>query len=305
MPSFSSEHAPPYPAAGPDIPPNVRSSLLGWFYNSYNVRPAEVWQRLRHEEGFSTDWQETTEDILMRFGQDAAQRFYNATANVPRSLDPRITADDSYATPSLQSVPTPLFLDALQLAIELVGNTRSGQSQYGGYVAVATSHINRLFEKRGIHYRMNEGRAEWHGDAGTYREVIAPALTALEDPALAGCRTEFEDALANLRRRTTKELEDAIEESAKSVESAMKVVLAEHGVPFNRETAEPLWTLLRDNNIVPSPTKDAILAASRLRNPMGGHGAGVAPREIPAGIPELAVQSAASAITYLAGLLPP
>jgi len=307
MSSFSSQHAPPYPAAGPGIPPNVRASLVGWLGSTYALKATSVWTRLRHAEGFSVDWRETTDDILERFGQEDAERFFAENDREANSTTGLVMGSDNHALPSLRGVPTPLFLDALEHAIELVGDTPAGQSQYGGYVSVATSHINNLFAKRGIHYRFNEeGKAEWHGDAGTYAQVIAPALTALEDPALAGCRSEFFDALDNLRRRTPKELEDAVEEAAKAVESAMKVVLSEHGISLSgRETAEPLWTLLRDNNIVPTPTKDAILATSRLRNPMGGHGTGSEPREIPHGVPELAVQSAASAIIYLAGFMPP
>jgi hypothetical protein len=64
-----------------------------------------------------------------------------------------------------------------------------------------------------------------------------------------------------------------------------------------------LWNLLRDNGIVPPKTKDAILSTSRLRNEYGGHGQGQQVREIPDGIPELAVRNAASAIAYLGSLL--
>jgi hypothetical protein len=306
MSSFSSQHAPPYPIAGPDIAENVRVSLLGWFNTTYDIRAAEIWRQLRHAEGFSTDWEATTRDIYFRFGEEAAQEFYNATANVPGTLNPRITVDDRYAAPSLRTVPTPLFLDALEYALDLVARIPSREDEIGGFVAVAAAHLNGVFEKRGIQYRFTDyGKAEWHGDPGTYHQVIAPALAALDDPRLAGCRTEFEDALTKLRRRTSKDLEDAVEESAKAVESAMEVVLDESGVPLPKpKTAEPLWTALRDAGLVPTPTKDAIMAASRLRNPLGGHGTGSQPRQLPDGVPELAVQSAASAITYLARHLP-
>ena len=115
----------------------------------------------------------------------------------------------------------------------------------------------------------------------------------------------------NSRRRlhtcgaTIKVKEDAIDEAAKSVEGAMKVLLTGRGVALSgEETAQPLWNLLRDNGVVPSQTEASILGASRIRNAFGGHGAGAAPRSIPGGIPELAVQAAATAIGYLATLLP-
>jgi hypothetical protein len=78
-----------------------------------------------------------------------------------------------------------------------------------------------------------DGRAEWHGDEGGYNEIIRPALDALDaldDARLAGCRQEFAAALGHLRAGTPKDREDAIEEAAKAVESAMKVLLAAHGV---------------------------------------------------------------------------
>jgi hypothetical protein len=167
-------------------------------------------------------------------------------------------------------------------------------------------YLNELFAARGIGYRFDEnGRAQWYGDAGAYVEVVRPALDALEDERLAGCRQEFGAALGHLRAGTPKDHEDAIEEASKAVESAMKVVLTGHQVQrTGNETAEPLWNLLRDNDIVPPKTKDAILSTSRLRNEYGGHGQGEDVREIPDGIPALTVRAAAAAITYLAARLP-
>ena len=170
----------------------------------------------------------------------------------------------------------------------------------------STRFLNDLFAARRIDYRFNgDGKAEWHGDEGIYLDLVRPALDALDDGRLIGCRQEFEAALGHLRAGTPKDREDAIEEAGKSVESAMKVALAEHSIQrVGNETAEPLWNLQRDGNMVPPKTKDAILATSRLRNEYGGHGQGGEIRVIPAGVPELAVRAAAAAICYLAALLP-
>ena len=69
--------------------------------------------------------------------------------------------------------------------------------------------------------------------------VVAPNLfRVLGDSRLSASRSEFEAALHHLRQGTVKDLEDAIDEAAKSVESAMKVLLAEHGVTTTgRKTA--------------------------------------------------------------------
>ncbi|MGH7540809.1 MAG: hypothetical protein ACRELC_07410 [Gemmatimonadota bacterium] len=208
-------------------------------------------------------------------------------------------------------VPASLYLDFVEIAIDqYVDNRRYVEVEYADvvedpYVAPG-AFLNELFAARGIEYRFTErGRAEWHGDEGVYDEVVRPALDALADGRLDGPREEFEAGLRHLRRGTPKDREDAIEEAGKSVESAMKVLLAGHGVErVGNETAEPLWNLLRENEIVPPKTKDAILSTSRLRNEYGAHGQGIEVREIPTGIPELAVSTAAASIAYLAGLLP-
>jgi hypothetical protein len=207
-------------------------------------------------------------------------------------------------------VPTPLYLDYLELAIEKYARDRVlVQVDYVEFIddplVAPVQYLNDLFATRRIHYRFDEnGRARWHGDEGAYGEVIRPALDALDDDRLAGSRQEFEYALGHLRAGTPKDLEDAIEEAGKAVESAMGVVLDAHGIDAPVRTAERLWQALRDGGIVETPTHHAIVSTSRLRNEWGGHGQGAEIREIPAGIPALAVRSAAATLAYLAELLP-
>jgi hypothetical protein len=207
-------------------------------------------------------------------------------------------------------VPAPLYLDYVELAIEKYARDRAlVQVEYVDVIEnsriAPVGYLNELFATRRIDYRFDEkGRARWHGDEGTYAEIIRPALDALDDDRLAGCREEFEAALGHLRAGTAKDLEDAIEEAGKAVESAMGAVLGAHGIDPPARTAERLWQTLRDSGIVEKPTHDAILSTSRLRNEWGGHGQGAEIREIPEGIPALAVRSAATAIAYLAELLP-
>ncbi len=208
-------------------------------------------------------------------------------------------------------VPAPHYLDYLELALEKYARDRAiVQVDYIDIIEdpriAPIGYLNELFAARRIDYRFDEnGRARWHGDAGAYCEIIRPALDALDDDRLAGARQEFESALGHLRSGTPKDQEDAIEEAGKAVESAMTVLLDSHRVTRSgNETAEPLWNLLRENEIIPPKTNDAVLSTSRLRNEYGGHGQGAEIREIPVGIPALAVRSAAATIAYLAELLP-
>ena len=71
-----------------------------------------------------------------------------------------------------------------------------------------------------------------------------------------------------------------------------------------KETAFPLFELMVTSGICPREADHAVLGAARLRNVQGGHGTGAQPRVVTPGVPELAVHAAATAIRYLAALLP-
>ena len=260
------------------------------------------------------DVRDVLADVQYRWGEGVFDRLAGDLATDPQVSRWERPVEQLNASEKVvfHHVPEPLYLDYLEEAFEQYVLDRSIVDDPAMIEfmedprAAPLDYLNGLFARRQINYRFTEdGRAEWHGDEGAYRQIIRPALNALDDDRLDGCRDEFEAALGHLRAGTAKDREDAIEEAGKAVESAMKVVLAARGVErTGNETAEPLWNLLRANDIVPAKTKDAILAPSRLRNEYGGHGAGEAVREIPEGIPELAVRSAAGAVAYLAARLP-
>ena len=252
-------------------------------------------------------------DVRDRWGDDQAELLLQEIANDPVVAKWEIGSDGRRAAARkvvFRYMPEPLYLDYLEEAIATYGRGLDDDLLYYDIVQdpilTPVRYLNELFAGRGIDYRFNgEGRAEWHGDEGAYHEVIRPALDALDDQRLAGCRHELEAALGHLRAGTPKDREDAIEEAGKAVESAMKVLLDQRNVERpDRQTAEQLWQALRDGGIVETPTHHAILSTSRLRNEWGAHGQGGEIRVIPAGIPEHAVRAAAGAIAYLAELLP-
>jgi hypothetical protein len=271
----------------------------------------EIWRLLCQRIGYGEPI-DVAEDIKARFGDDAVVAVaealhdeWSAQRASPKS-DP-----DRYAVPALKTIPAPLFLDALEIAIEILRKRpREWPSGMLSDVAFddagAISEFNRLFGLRGIHYQFDaQGKAQWTGDPGTRAVVVEPALVALQDLRLAGAASEFQTARDHLRAGTAKDLEDAIDEAAKAGESAMKVLLDEHGqTRTGKETAMPLFGLLRDAGVVEAEADSAVLGAARIRNEWGGHGAGATPRAIPDGLAQLAVHSAASALTYLASRLP-
>jgi Domain of unknown function (DUF7014) len=309
--SFSQEHAPPSRPLGPEIPAGVRQAIASWFRDR-GVDANEVRHQWFQQIGYG-DVTDVEADVRDRWGENTATLLRRDLEDDPFvsqwNYGPRRQAA---ATAIVQRhVPAPLYLDYVERAIEAYVRERAVSAiDYLDDIiddprGAVVQYLNGLVATRRIDYRFDEnGRARWHGDEGAYSEIIRPALDALDDDRLAGPRQEFESALGHLRAGTPKD-QEAIEEAGKAVESAMKVLLAERQVSRSgNETAEPLWNLLRDNSIVPPKTKDAILSTSRLRNEYGGHGQGAEIREIPEGIPALAVRSAAAAITYLAELLP-
>jgi hypothetical protein len=169
------------------------------------------------------------------------------------------------------------------------------------------AHIDALFAKKAVPYRydFDTGNIVWAGDSQVQAIVIEPALQALGDARLAGARGEFEAAQGHLRVGTQKDLEDAIDEAAKSVESAMKVLAVETNTTLPRNaTASPLFNALRDAGQLPAHADHLVLAAARIRNQRGGHGAGAQPRQIEQSEAIATVSAAATAIAFLATHLP-
>jgi hypothetical protein len=308
--SFSERHAPSPRPLGPNIPVGVRAAIDSWFAERH-VESQEIRRQWFQRQGYG-DVADVEDDVRGRWGTDAASALHSALEADPL-VSQSYSGDVRRNAATLivyRHVPAPFYLDYVELAIERYVRDRAiVEVEYVAYVddpmLAPVEYLNGLFAARSIDYRFDEqGRAAWHGDAGAHTAVIRPALDALGDPELEGCRREFEAALAHLRRGTPKDREDAIEEAWKSVESAMKILLDKHRLaPPDKQTTEPLWIALRDSGIVETPTRDAIVATSRIRNEWG-HGQGGEVRVIPDGIPELAVQSAAGAIVYLASRLP-
>lgn len=296
--TFTERNFPRPEPAGESIPEGVRVALLNWCAQAGVTDAQELWPIYCQREGLA-NFREIGEDITRRFGPKSGAAFTSAMEAHFKREQSRIGfvgGHDYNAEPALLALPTAMFLDVLELAV--------ASASHRGYLV--TEEINRLFTKRGIYFRFsNHGLAEWHGDEGAHSAVVRPALDQLSDPRLLGARSEFDAALAHLRAGTDKDREDAIEEAAKSVESAMKVLAAEHRIRLSgKEAARALFDALVKGSVVVAEADQAVLAASRLRNAYGGHGAGSHPRVVPEGVPELTLRSAASAISYLGRLLP-
>jgi hypothetical protein len=303
--SFSDRQAPPSKPVGETIPIGIRRTVIDILVE-WGFKRTEIWDFVRTRQGWA-DWENAGEDIAERYGSEAGKEYREEYQRewIRRGNFKAVPPHRVEAEPALLAIPTPFFLDAIQHAIDSLRWQAAENNLH--YNPDPVDQINGIFVRRGVAYRVEwDGEVKWHGNEAAYKLVVGPARSLLgEDSRLAGARSEFEDALKKLRQGSPKDLEDAIDEAAMSVESMMKVLLDAHSIPRPaKETAEPLWTALRDGGVVPTPTKEAVLAPSHLRNVLSGHGTGANPRALPPGTPVLAVQSAASTLLYLGTLLP-
>jgi hypothetical protein len=296
--SFTEKNLPLRQARGPRIPEGVRQSIFT-ILGEHGASPTLLWETLARRQGYGT-YKDASEDIEERFDTVEAEAFdaaMNHAIEVNKRRNWSVTGVNYLAEPALLALPEALFLDAVEYGVRHIGSY-PGRSPH-------VDEINALFKRRGIYFELDVWQgASWVGDPGAYGATVEPALAALVDPRLNGVRAEFEVALRHLRHGTHKDLEDAIEESGKSVESAMKVLLDEKSVRrTGKETAHPLFELLRDAGVIEVEADNSVLGAARIRNQWGGHGAGATPRTPPGDLAELAVRAAATAIVFLAGRL--
>jgi hypothetical protein len=214
--SFAERNLPPRQPTGPRIPEGVRKSILAVMHE-LGFTPTNLFGLFSRRHGYGS-MNEVIEDLQERFSDAEATDFQKEMMRVAAEERRALLVGGStnpYAEPALLVLPEALFLDAIECGFAARGG-------YGGGFP-ETKEINALFERRGIYFRVDaRGRFEWVGDPGAWKEVTEPALSALQDPRLAGARNEFEAARAHLRKGSSKDVEDTIEEAAKAVESAMK-----------------------------------------------------------------------------------
>jgi len=204
--------------------------------------------------------------------------------------------DEATARALLLNMPEADFRVAIERGLRVV--FRMGQ---------AADRIASICRTRGVPWRFDQASGfQWIGDAVVARDLVEPALTAINDPRFTGgVRSEFDSARSALRQATAESRKQAIHESGCCVESAMKVVLDERRIPYDaRGGAKRLFERLVEERLTPSYMRCIVLAPTMPRNQTAAHGAGAIAHDPTPAEAESVVASAAGAIAYLHSLLP-
>ena len=227
----------------------------------------------------------------------------------------KLVVTDHGAPFVLLELPETEFLTAIEHAVALgyqrrlfgVSDEYSGTNSAYSLAASFFRYADEVLAAHGVPYRRvaEEWCFEWVGDPKQHELVVGPALQALDDRRLAGARDEFDEALRKRRLGTPKDLEDAVDEAAKSVESVLKVIHDERAVPRPRnEAVSGLFESLKDARCFPAYVVNLVTAAAGPRNKMAAHGQGATVRAVPEELAEASIAAAATAITFLAHYLP-
>jgi hypothetical protein len=197
-----------------EFPVSVRRALLDYFQEQ-RITAADIWRRFAQKEGYGSHADHATR-IESRDGgayMDAMvkeiRRTQEAAARRGTYTTPRLDALQ-FAAAALVTMPDSDFRVALEYAIgeaiAVAGLHYAGDTYDPG--DEIRHHVNTLFEKRGVPYRLDtEDCLAFTGDRALHELVTEPALEAPADPRLLGVRAEFENALHKLDRGGPRDLE--------------------------------------------------------------------------------------------------
>lgn len=278
----------------------ARALILGIVGEVTGYGPQQVVVALfRDRYGTVEDYLTAVEDVHghgVRFQLGRAASEAAAEAEFPMDFRGRIDSRDAGARALLLHMPEADFRLAVEDALRI-----------GLRMEDSAPRITTVCRTRGAPWIFDASEGfQWVGDAVVERDLVQPALAAINDPRFGGgVRSEFESARAELRTGTQQALKQAIHEAGCSVESAMKVVLDERQIPYGpRDAAHALFNALEGAGIVPRRMEKLVLAPSTPRNQTAGHGAGAVAHNPDPSEAESVVASAAGAIAYLHSRLP-
>jgi len=231
-----------------------------------------------------------------RLEQAVGEAQVNAEFPAALTMPSRTAGQEAGRLALLLWMPEPDFRLAVETSLRVLD-----------YLADVADRITTICRNRGIPWRLDpDGGFEWTGDETIEREVLAPALTILNDPRLAsGAGMEFAQARAELKLGTPEARKQVLAEAACAVESTMKVLLQQRNITSDeRDTAQKLFEQLRDSGVIAADTERTVLACATPRNKRAGHGAGAVAHDVQQYEAEAFVAAAATAIAFLGKRLP-
>jgi hypothetical protein len=291
---------------------------MNWF-EKQTLPPSEFYEQLQERGGFGDD-RDLMAYLRERYGEDEADALRDGvSAEMDRLCDERLGSlgrqlSGATTAPArdriwqrerprliLLYLPDALFATAIEGAC--VRMPANFDSRYNTPPPPPEEYVNGVFEEQGIPFRLNaDGLMEWVGDETVQALAIAPSLAALRDPRLAVAGEDFEHALANVRRGTTKARKDAVNDATKALEGAMVAVLEGNGrTPPQRRQVRVLWEALRGHELVPQELMEVLTSGSKVSNARGRHTNSTPVTQAEA---EASVAAVATAISYLATRLP-
>jgi hypothetical protein len=189
---------------------------------------------------------------------------------------------------------------ALLYAEQFAGERDVAERQLQGVSmrpATAIDEVNRFLQEGDVPYRFELGQWVYVPSGYVHKEIVRPALDALDRPGFEGALDEFRTALEHARDGKTKE---AATEATKALESTMKCICVARGLAYPASaTAKPLFDILADKDLIPTWMERGFMGPVDIRNKSSAHGQGVEPKPLPPHMAALAVNLAASYIVAL------
>jgi hypothetical protein len=184
------------------------------------------------------------------------------------------------------------WIDGIELSLQTMDRHMHDQvlrSHYNPSAKpdVVIAEFNARLLEAGVGYQYISGEIIRIDSQHIHKEVVLPALHFLSEPRFASANIEYRSAHAAYRHG---ELEDCLVDCGKALESVLKVVGRKRGWKIDdNDAASKLIHAAVEAGFLASYSKPALnhlvglieSSTPTIRNKMGGHGAGVTPREIP------------------------
>ena len=171
--------------------------------------------------------------------------------------------------------------------------------------SAAIEELNTRFRRAGVGYQFEAGQLFRVDSELIHSEVVRPTLRYLHQKGFEGPRDEFLQAHAHYRAGETK---DAITDANNALESTLKTICDQQRWQYAPGArVSDLLKVVRENGLLPDyldASFDQLVATlksglPKVRNEVGAHGQGAAPRETPDYVAAYALHLAAAKILFL------